>query len=102
MGEDIIIDQLEELAEKFGVHIRYEPMGQEEDSVKVTGGLCLLRGDYLLIIDSRAARRDKIKTLAAAVKQFDLDRIHIRPILRELLDKMPDQRPFIPKGMRRH
>ena len=28
-------------------------------------------------------------TLAMAVKHFDLDRIYIRPVLRELLDRTP-------------
>jgi hypothetical protein len=99
--EDILIDQLEELAERFRVKIRYEPVKQEEDSVNIVGGLCLLKGEYVLIIDSKKGRRDKIRTLAAAVKQFDLDQIHIRPVLRELLDDIPEERPLMPKGMRR-
>ena len=99
--ENIIVDQLEELAERLGVKIRYEPIKQEEDSVNIVGGLCLLKGEYVLIIDSKAANRDKIRTLAMAVKQFDLDQIHIRPVLRELLDRMPKQKPLIPKWIRR-
>jgi len=31
MDEQFIIDQLEELAESFGVRIRYEPIKQDED-----------------------------------------------------------------------
>ena len=99
--EDILVDQLEELAERFGVKIRYEPLKQEEDSVHIVGGLCVLRGEYVLIIDSKSAKKDKIRTLAAAVKQFDLDRIHVKPIVRELLDNMPKQGPMVPKGMKR-
>ncbi|OGP62300.1 MAG: hypothetical protein A2169_06305 [Deltaproteobacteria bacterium RBG_13_47_9] len=97
----MLIDQLEELAERFGVKIRYEPVKQEEDSVNIVGGLCLLKGEYVLIIDSKKGRRDKIRTLAAAVKQFDLDQIHIRPVLRELLDKLPEQRVLIRNGIRK-
>ena len=87
MDEQFIIDQLEELAERFGIQIRYEPIKQDEDLVKVVGGLCLLRGEYVLIIDSKATTQDRIKTLAEAVKHFDIDGIYIRPVVRELLDK---------------
>jgi hypothetical protein len=37
---------------------------------------------------------DKIRTLATALKHFDLDRIYLRPVLRELLDKIPEQEQF--------
>jgi len=69
-------------------------MKQDEDLVKVVGGLCLLRGVYVLIINSRAAMMDRITTLATALKHFDLDQIYLRPVLRELLDRIPEQRPF--------
>jgi hypothetical protein len=89
MDEHTIIDQLEELAGRFGIQIRYEPIKQDEDLVRIVGGLCLLRGGYVVIIDSKATMRDKIRTLAEAVKYFDLDQVYIRPALRELLDKVP-------------
>ncbi len=66
MDEHTAVDLLEELAERFDIQIRYEPIKQDEDLVKVVGGLCLLRGEYVLIIDSKAAMRDKISTLAEA------------------------------------
>ncbi len=87
MDQDAIIDQLEELAESFGVKIRYEPIKQDEDLVKIVGGLCLLKGEYVLIIDSKAAMIDKIRTFTEALRHFDLDQIYIKPALRELLDK---------------
>jgi len=98
MDENTIIDQLEELIERFGVQIRYEAIKQDEDSVNVVGGLCLLKGEYVLIINSKATIRDKIKTLGMAVKQFDHDQIYMRPALRELLDKMPEQTRFNMRG----
>jgi len=90
MDENTILDQLEELIEGFGVQIRHEAVRQDEDSVHVIGGLCLLRGEYVLIINSKATIRDKIWTLGIALKQFDHDQIYIRPILRELLERIPE------------
>jgi hypothetical protein len=89
MDEGTIIDHLEALAERFGIQIRYEAIKQDEDSINVVGGLCLLKGEYVLIINSKATVKDRIKTLAMAVKHFDLDQIYIRPDLRELLDRIP-------------
>lgn len=98
MDDNTILDQLEELIEKFGVQIRHEAIKQDEDSVHVIGGLCLLKGEYVLIINSKAAIRDKILALGIAVKQFDHDQIYIRPVLRELLEGIPEQRRFDVSG----
>ena len=87
MDEEAIIVQLEELARGFGMQIRYEAIKQDEESNKVLGGLCLLKGESLLIINSRATGKDKIKVLAEALNRFPLDQIYIRPVLRELLEK---------------
>jgi len=94
MDENRLIDYLEELAESLGIQIRYEAIRQDEDSIYVAGGLCLLKGEYVLIINTKSTARERIKTLAMAVKHFDLDQIYVRPILRELLDKIPQQRPL--------
>jgi len=94
MDENTIIEQLEELIKSFGIQIRCEAIKQDEDLVNVVGGLCLLRGEYVLIINSKATTMDRIKTLATALKHFDLDQIYLRPVLRELLDRIPEQRPF--------
>ena len=94
MDENTIIDQLEDLIKSFGIQIRCEAIKQDEDLVNVVGGLCLLRGEYVLIINSKATTMDRIKTMAIALRHFDLDQIYLRPVLRELLDKIPEQRPF--------
>jgi hypothetical protein len=94
MDENTIIEQLQELIKGFGIQIRYEAMKQDEDLVKVDGGLCLLRGKYVLTIHSKTTTMERIKTLATALKHFDLDQICLRPVLRELLDRIPEQRSY--------
>ena len=96
MDEDTIIEQLEELIKRFGVHIRHEAIKQDEDSVNVVGGLCLLKGEYVLIINSKATIEDKIRALGMALKHFDHEKIYILPVLRELLEGIPEQRRFNP------
>jgi hypothetical protein len=92
MDENTILDQLEELIEKFGVHIRHDAIKQDEDSVHARGGLCVVKGECVLILNSKATVKEKIWTLGIALKQLGHEQIYIRPVLRELLDKIPDQR----------
>ena len=89
MDDQFIIGQLEELVGRFGIQIRYEPMRQDEESVKLVGGLCRLRGKNVLIINSKATASDKIRALAEAVKHFDLEKVYIKPVLREFLERLP-------------
>ena len=85
MDETTAIDQLEELAEKFGIQVRYEAMNLDEESIYVTGGLCQLRGVSLIIVNSRLTMKEKVQTLAKALRHFDLDQVYIKPAVRELL-----------------
>jgi hypothetical protein len=87
MDESTIIRQLEKLAVTFGLQIRYEPIRIDDDLPNVPGGLCRLKGDNVLIINSDTTVRDKINTLAEALKNFDLERVYILPVIRELLEK---------------
>ena len=94
MDENTVTGLLEELIERCGVRIRYEAIQQDEDSRRVAGGLCLLKREYVVIVNAKATATERIVTLAKALKHFDLDQIYIRPALRELLDKIPEPRTF--------
>jgi ribosomal 50S subunit-associated protein YjgA (DUF615 family) len=98
MDENTIIKELEDLIKRFGVHIRHEAIKQDEDSVNVVGGLCLLKREYVLIVNSKAAIRDKIRALGMALKQFDHEKIYMLPVLRELLEGIPEQKRFNMRG----
>ena len=87
MDDLTIIRRLEELAARFGLQIRCEPIRIDDDLPNVPGGVCRLKGDNVLIINSNATVRDKINTLAEAVKNFDLARVYILSVIRELLEK---------------
>ena len=90
MDEKEILNQLEELAESLGIIIRYEQLLKEGSFFP--GGLCKVKGEDILIINSMAGIDDKIEILANAVVSFDLSRIYMRPALREFLSKhSPDK-----------
>ena len=86
MDEDTILSQLEELAQRLKIEVRYEPIRKE--SSYYPGGLCLLKGEYVLIINSNANKSDKMQTLAKAVKHFDLSHVYLRPGLRDFLETL--------------
>jgi hypothetical protein len=83
-----ILDLLEELAESFGLQISYEPIRLDEELGRRPGGICLLKGQRLVIINPHASIKEKIGILAEAIRQFDLEQIYILPVLRELLDSV--------------
>lgn len=85
MDDHIALDQLEALAYSLGVEIRYEKLPQ--DDVTISGGLYRLKGKNVIVLDSRAKAKDRIRTLVQALKPFDLTDVYVRPALRELLEK---------------
>lgn len=84
MDEDAVLGALEDLAQAVGVEVRHEPLDCEE--VFSSGGLCRLGGRSFLIINSRAKTREKIETVVRALRRFDLSRIYVRPLIRDLLE----------------
>jgi hypothetical protein len=88
LEDELILNQLEELTEKLGITVRRENVNAEGSSS--SGGLCRLKGKYVLIIDSQASRKEKIRVIKEALKRFDLGDVYVRPGLRELLEGSED------------
>jgi hypothetical protein len=92
--EEGILSQLEELSDTLGVKIRYEKILKEGSFF--IGGLCKIKGEDIIIINSKAGIDDKIEILAKALVSYDLSQVFIKPAVRELLmqyssERSPDQ-----------
>lgn len=74
-----LLTELEELAGKAGIKIRYE-------KTEARGGMCTFQGSPLIIIDRKAADDYKIAVIAENIKKMDLTDIYISPKIREVLD----------------
>jgi hypothetical protein len=85
MDDKTLLAQLEDLARSLAIEIRYEPF--KMDGLFSSGGLCKLKGEYLLIVNSKSSIRDKVEALATAVNRFDLRHVYVRPGLRAFLEK---------------
>ena len=94
LAEEGLLNQLEELTESLGIKIRYEKILKEGSFF--SGGSCRIKGEDMIIINSKAGIEDKIDILARALISFDLSQVFIKPALREFLTqynpgKLPDQ-----------
>lgn len=85
MDDNKTLKQLEELAERLGMTIRYESLNIDA-SVHI-GGFCRVKGQDFVIINKKATPREKIHVLIDALKRRDLSEVYILPSLREILDK---------------
>ena len=84
MDDSAILGHLEALADTLGIQIRYECM--EGETAFPSGGLCRIRDKQFIIVNTRATTREKVQTLARAIRRFDLSRIYLRPALRDFLE----------------
>lgn len=84
MNDDFLLNQLEELAGRLEIAVRYENLNAEESTG--AGGLCRLKGKYVLIIHSQTAAKEKVRILTEALKQFPINDLYVKPIIRKLLE----------------
>ena len=93
MDENRMLSQLEALAQSLEIKIRNEPFKKEGSFT--AGGLCRFKGEWILIINSKAPGGEKIETMAGALNRFDLSRVYLRPGLREFLERFPKQEDLL-------
>jgi len=84
INDEFILLQLEELAERLGVLVRDENINI--DDVSSTGGLCIVEGQHILILNSKTSLQEKIHVAVRALRQFDISEIYVKPGIRELLE----------------
>ncbi len=88
-----LLGHLERVGQALGVEIRYEPLGSEDDSVPTSSGLCVVRSQPKILIDSRLGPRGKAMALATALAEFDLSSVFVPPIVRQLLEEHRQDSP---------
>jgi hypothetical protein len=84
MNEEVLLNQLKELADKLGILVREENINSEESSS--SGGLCRVEGKYVLLLNSKVTVKEKNQVMIKALRQFELSDIYIKPVIRELLE----------------
>lgn len=84
MTESRLLEQLEELAGKLGIRVRYENL--QKMTPGLTGGLCRIKGEYHLMMDKRTGRQERVGLFLDALKRFELNGVYMSPKLRSLLE----------------
>jgi hypothetical protein len=79
-----LLDELVQAAKRLGVEVRSEPF---ETPAAMGGGLCVVRGEHLVLIDQRAPLADRLRALARALGDLGSEAVYMVPEARELVDQ---------------
>jgi hypothetical protein len=82
MAPDQMLRELERLAWRLGIEVRFEPFDARATR---NGGFCRLRGAPLVVVDVHAPTIDKVGVLCEALARFDVELLAIPPLLRARL-----------------
>jgi hypothetical protein len=88
-----VLGQLEAVAAKLSVEVRFEALGQEGDAAPTRGGLCRVKDEELIYVDSRLSAPDKCRVLAEALSHFDLGGLFMPPAVRRLVERASAAEP---------
>lgn len=79
-----LLEELQRLAARLGVEVRYEHTGGKV-------GRCLLYGVWIVVADRTLRPRDKVEGLALALADLDYEAVYLSPACRELLESRRGQ-----------
>jgi DNA-binding cell septation regulator SpoVG len=78
MKEEEILSGLEKLVESLSIQLRYE-------KGDFAGGYCVLKDKRMMIVNHSQSPATRIKVLARALAEMNLDDIFVVPALREVI-----------------
>ncbi len=85
MKPEQIYQELKDLAERLGIAVSEQSF--RNTGIKVTSGLCKVKGQDLLIIDKHKSVHKKIQIMASHLTRVPHETVFIVPAIRELLEK---------------
>ena len=80
MDDSILLQELETLAERLDIEVRY-------DDFEGRGGLCHYGGRSYLIVNHELNTGARVHLLCRALSRLPLDTVFIRPQVREQIEK---------------
>ena len=80
MDDQALVEQLELVAEKLGIQVRFEAVARP-------GGLCTLKGETLLFVNPELPAEDQVHVMAAALSRLDLSGVYMVPEVRDVLER---------------
>jgi len=80
MTNDQLIRELETLADKSGVAVRYEKGDFD-------GGYCILRAERMIVVNKRLTPPKRASIVAQALAEIGIDEIYLKPAVREFIEE---------------
>ena len=84
MDAEDVLAELERLAKRMGVTVRYE-------ATEGRAGRCLLRGEPVALIETRLPVAAKVQALATVLADLDHERYFVPESVRDLLERCRDR-----------
>ena len=75
--------QLETVAGRLGVTVRFEAF---EPGAGRRGGLCKVRGETCILVDTTGSVLEQVATLEAALRKLDLETVFVPPLVRARIE----------------
>lgn len=63
-----------------------------ETPAVIGGGLCVVRGEQLVLIDQRAPLPDRVLALARALSELESETVYMAPEAREVIEAIQSNR----------
>lgn len=83
MDPRLLFRELENLAERFEITVRYYRFVDSDIDIK--SGLCNIKGRPFLFVEESATIEERIDIFVHCLVNFDLQRVFIKPALRDYL-----------------
>jgi hypothetical protein len=78
-----VLEALTDAAARLGVIVRCEDLDLGE--TRAIGGACRVRGTPVVLLDARSDEGERIRVLAAALRELDVDAVYLPPLVRRLV-----------------
>ncbi len=79
MVQEQILKELEDLAAKSNIALRYEKGDFD-------GGFCVLKEERLIVINKRLVAQKKASVLAQALAEVGIEEVYLKPAVREFIE----------------
>jgi hypothetical protein len=80
MTTEQILKELEELADRSGIAIRYEKGDFD-------GGYCVLKTDRLIVVNRKLASGRRASVVAQAIAEVGVEELYLKPAVREFIEE---------------
>ena len=83
-----LLDDFIELSQKFDIRII-------QDKGDFNGDSCMLFTDNVVVINKLKPLEQRLHILAKCFSKMDLDKVYIKPVLRDLIDNIDSENEYV-------